>query len=296
MGGWLKEPLLHFLVAGGVLFGGYAWLNPPAPKGDAGARQVRIGEGEVGWLVETWSRQWGRAPTSEELRGLVAALLKEEVLSREAREMRLDDGDTIVRRRLAQKMEFLLQDTARIPEPTEADLRKLYDAHPERFRAARRVSLAHVYFSPQRRQDAAADARRALQALAAAKAVDAAALGDPSMLGPDLREEDERAVAAMFGPDFAAKVVELEPGAWHGPIASSYGMHLVRVSEAMPARARPFEDVRPELLELWRDEQRRLTEDAYLRRLTEKYDIVLDERVRAAVGPGPVFPGSGAPQ
>ena len=109
---WLKEPLLHFLVAGGVLFGAYAWLNHGAPENSAGV--VRITASEVAWLKETWARQWQRAPDDRELQGLVADYLREELLAREARAMGLDEGDTIVRRRLAQKMTFLLEDTARI--------------------------------------------------------------------------------------------------------------------------------------------------------------------------------------
>ena len=91
------------------------------------------------WLTETWVRQWHREPTAEELRVLVSNLLKEELLSREAREMRLDEGDTIVRRRLAQKLEFLLRDTAKLVEPTEIELRSLYDAAPDAYRTEPRV-------------------------------------------------------------------------------------------------------------------------------------------------------------
>jgi hypothetical protein len=137
---WLKEPFLHFLVGGAILFGAHAWLNPADPEAGSPARE----------------------PTPDELRVLVASLLKEELLSREARELRLDEHDTIVRRRLAQKLEFMLQDTARTPEPTEEDLRRLYEASPEAYRTDPRVSFEHVYFSPARRKDAAKDAAEAL--------------------------------------------------------------------------------------------------------------------------------------
>src|SRR5262245_36918741 len=143
---WLKDPLLHFLVGGGVLFAAYAWLNSVTPPTATTPRQVRIGDGEVRWLTETWMRQWHREPTRDELRGLVSNLVKEELLSREARELRLDEGDTIVRRRLAQKLEFLLQDTARLAEPTEDELRRLYEASPEAYRDEPRVSFTQIYF------------------------------------------------------------------------------------------------------------------------------------------------------
>ena len=116
---WLQEPLLHFLVGGAILFGIHAWVNPGSADSDTASRQIRIGAGEVRWLAETWERQWRRPPTQEELNGLVSNLLREELLAHEAKELRLDENDTIVRRRLAQKLEFMIQDTARLAEPTE---------------------------------------------------------------------------------------------------------------------------------------------------------------------------------
>jgi hypothetical protein len=285
----LREPLLHFLVAGGLLFGVYAWINPSDlyARGTE-ARQVRIGEGEVRWLVETWSRQWRRAPTPDELRSLVSELLKEEILSREAREMRLDEGDTIVRRRLAQKLDFLLRDTARLAEPKEDELWRLYNAHPERFQAAARVSFTQIYFSPQRRKHAAGDAKTALERLSGTKLVDAATLGDPSLVEPTVRDADERAIAAAFGPGFAKAVLALAPGAWHGPIESGYGVHLVRVTQAAPLQPLPFEEVKAQLLELWREQQHRETEERYIRRVMDKYEVVIDDSVRSIIGPLPI--------
>jgi hypothetical protein len=99
----LREPLLHFLLIGGLLFATYSWLRRGACD-DTAPAGVRITASEVAWLKETWSRQWQREPTREELRGLATEFLKEELLAREARAMRLDENDTIVRRRLAQKV------------------------------------------------------------------------------------------------------------------------------------------------------------------------------------------------
>jgi len=285
MKGWLKDPLLHFLAAGALLFGAYAWLNPSAPNSDPGARQVRIGAGEVKWLAETWVRQWGRAPTQEELGGLVTSLLKEELLSREAREMRLDENDTIVRRRLAQKLEFLVQDTARLAEPTEDALRRLYADHPDRFFTEARVSFTQIYFSRERRRDAATDAAAALARLSVAAAPDPAALGDRLLLDGEHADVDRQTVAGAFGPEFARAVFALAPGAWHGPIASGYGLHLVRVASLEPARRRDFAEARPQVLELWREQRQREGEDRLFAGLLEKYDVVIDDSVKPLVGP-----------
>jgi len=280
---WFGEPLLHFLAAGALLFGAYAWLDRAAPAAEP--REVRIGAGEIRWLTETWARQWGRQPTSDELGMLVTNLLKEELLAREARELRLDENDTIVRRRLAQKLEFLVQDTARLAEPTEHDLRRFHAAHPDRYATAARVTFTQVYFSRERREDAAKDAGAALAKLSAAAPPDPAALGDRLLLDAEFAGVDQGAVAGAFGSDFARAVFALEPGGWHGPIASGYGVHLVRVARAEPARRREFAEVRAQVLEHWREERQRESEARFFAALLEKYDVVIDERVKPLVGP-----------
>lgn len=274
---WLREPLLHFLIAGGVLFAVYAWSNPST--GDflrPESRQVRIGEGEVRWLVEMWSRQWQREPTPDELRGLVTGLLKEELLSREARELKLDEGDTIVRRRLAQKMEFLVQDTARLAEPGEEELRRFFEASRERYQTPPRISFAQIFFKTE------AGARQGLEQI---RTRSAAGLGDPTLLEREHLRVDERDLTGIFGPEFAGKVFAFEPGLWHGPVASGYGFHLVRIDGRETLKPREFDEVRAQVLdERMRVEQARAREK-FLDGLLKKYDVVVDASIKPLIGP-----------
>jgi PPIC-type PPIASE domain len=295
LGRVLRDPLLHFLALGALLFGGYALLHRGPAHPDT-ARQVVIGAGEVRWLTETWSRQWRREPTPEELRDLIAGLVREELLARAAREMRLEQDDVIVRRRLAQKVEFVLRDTAVDREPTEAELQRFYAEHPERFRVEARRSFTQVLFSSSR-PDARRDAMRALHRLLTGPPPATDAWGDPQLLPEGLRDADERTVQSAFGPEFAREVFLLESGRWSGPIASPYGQHLVRVEAASPARQPDLADVRGEVLELWRAARGREREARYLADLGARYGVVLDDAVRRMLGPLPVTPpiGTDAP-
>ena len=280
----LQEPLLHFVLIGAVLFGAYAWRNRGAADENK-PRQVRISEGDVQWLKETWARQWQREPTREELRGLVTEFLKEELLAREAREMGLDQNDTFVRRRLAQKVEFLVQDTSRLVEPTEDDLRRFYAAHPERFSEPARRSFTHLYFSREHRKDAVADARAVLDQLShSPTAARPSELGDRLLLDSEFQVVDSQAVAGQFGEKFSSAVFALPPGAWHGPIESGYGLHLVRVSAQTPARLREFAEVRAQVLDRWRDQRQREDNEKYFAALLKKYDVVVDASVKPLVG------------
>jgi parvulin-like peptidyl-prolyl isomerase len=287
----LKEPLLHFLVIGAVLFGAYAWLN--RDRNDAVVPQVRVAAGDVQWLTDTFALERQRAPTEEELRALVRGFVKEELLARQAQELGLDKDDIVVRRRLAQKMTFLLQDNSARATPSDADLHRLYEAQRGQTQAEARtlftrpkISFTQIFFSRDKRADAAADARAALAQLAQGDAgAPTAALGDRASLKSELHNADERAVANQFGAKFAARVFALEPGPWQGPIESSQGFHLVRVTELAPAQLRPFEEVREQLVELWHEQSQRENEERYFVHLLKKYRLVPDESVKALVEP-----------
>jgi parvulin-like peptidyl-prolyl isomerase len=288
---FLEEPLLHFLVIGAVLFGAYAWLNRDGS--DAGVRQVRVAESDVRWLEETFVLQWQREPTEEELRALVRDFVKEELLARQARELGLDKDDIVVRRRLAQKMTLLLQDDSRRAAPSDDDLHRLYEARrsqaasePRTLFTRPRISFTHIFFSRDQRADAAADARQALRELSRPDATaPAAAFGDRVSIKSEFRNADERAVTNQFGAKFAAKVFELAPGPWQGPIESTQGLHLVRITELVPAQLRPFDEIREELVELWHEQSQRESEERDFVGLLKKYQVVPDESVKTLLGP-----------
>ncbi len=281
---WLNEPLLHFLVLGALLFGVYGWLH----RGQAGSwdngAPVRITSREMAFLAETWERQHQRPPTREELHALAAGYLKEELLGREARAMGLDQDDLVIRRRLAQKVEFVVKDTSRLTAPTDDDLHRFYEANLGSFQARAHVSFTQVFFDPEKRRDAAADAKAAHAALSRGAAV-SGNIGDPLPLGGELTDEDRQAVAGQFGDQFADAVFALKPGGWNGPITSSFGLHLVRVTDARPARQLEFSEVEPQVRERWRDEHQRKADEQYFASLLKKYHVVVDEDVEPLVGP-----------
>jgi hypothetical protein len=278
----LREPLLQFLVAGGVLFSGYAWLNQGAADATVGDQSpVRIGSGELRWLRETFSSQSLRAPTSVEMDGLVETLVAEELLAREARVMGLDRGDTIVRRRLAQKLEFFVADTTRIAEPGDPELRAFYEVHRDLYQSEPKLSFEQVYFSAHQRLQPVSDAVAALTMVSSGRG-DAGSLdGDPLPLERVFTEVDQRSLSGLFGADFASAVFTLPTAAWEGPVKSAFGFHLVRVTSRTAAARRPFEEVRTSVLEDWRRTTGAQTKLAYLAKLRDKYGVVIEDQRKA---------------
>ena len=283
----LKEPLFHFLLLGALLFCAYAWLNRGAfARQGNDADTVRITTNEVAWLAKSWVIQRQTQPTHDELRGLVTEYLKEELLAREARAMGLDQDDLVVRRRLAQKLQFLVQDTSQSAEPTDEDLRRIYEANPDQFQIKAHISFTQVFFSRDTRSDAARDAKAALAELShSPSGTLPTQLGDRLPLETEVVREDEQTVAGQFGDPFAKAVFALRPGAWQGPIESAYGLHLVRVSDVEPAKRREFAEVKAQILYDWHDQRQREDEDKYYAALLKKYTVVVDESVKPLVGP-----------
>ena len=235
---WLREPLLHFLLAGLALFAVYRALHSSPVQPDDGKRIV-ITEDDLRQVQIAWRAQWQRFPTPEEMRGLVDSKIREEILYREAVALGLDKGDTIVKRRLAQKIEFLADDISSLREPRIDELKAWFDTNQARFASPALVSFHHVYFSPDRRgAHAREDALGGLRRLAAGSSANLDTLkelADPFMFQDYYGERSLDQVANIFGTEFAKSLFALRPGTWQGPVESGLALQLrcLRVSESM---------------------------------------------------------------
>jgi hypothetical protein len=200
--------------------------------------------------------------------------------------MGLGENDTIIRRRLAQKLKFLVEDTARLIEPGEAELRAYYEANAALYQPFARLTFKQIYFNPERRKDPVSDAHAALARLSDTgnHNIEAAA-GDRFLLDRQFADVDEQSVSAVFGPEFSRTVFALEAGEWRGPVKSGYGDHLVFVVAKTPAKNRAFEEVRDRVLEEWRAEQQQAVNLDYVDRLREKYGVVFDDSAKALLSP-----------
>ena len=269
---FLREPLVHFLVLGAGIF----LLAALVGESDQDQPdQIVVSVGQIDRLVETWQRTWQRPPTQVELEGLVEDHIREEILYREAIAMGLDRDDTIIRRRLRQKMEFLPQDLVDQVEPTDAELRTYLRENADAYQVETRVSFQHIYLNLERRGTAAeGDARRLLADLKAnGGPVEPAVLSDPILLPYDLESLSESEVARLFGQEFASRLIEIAPGDWTGPLGSSYGLHLVRVREGLPARVPGLSEVRKAVERDWQFMRRQELDDQFFRSLKERYAI-----------------------
>lgn len=270
----LREPLVHFLALGAMLFLFFEWQGG---AGGPGSTRIVVTPGLVQHLASGFARTWQRPPTPAELKGLVDEHVKEEIAVREAAAMGLDRDDTVVRRRLRQKLEFLVEEQEAEAPPTEAELRRWLERHPQAFQAEPQVALKQVFVSPQRQGAAARlEAERLLARLRAAPGTSFQELGDPSMLPAELPLGPLSEVARTFGQGFAERVAALPTGEWSGPVESGYGLHLVlvteRVAPPLPALAEVRALVEREVLA----ERRKAQLEALYERLLARYTVTIE--------------------
>ena len=267
-----REPLWQFIAIGSAIFLLYTEV---APKD----HRITISQAHVEGLRQDHLRRTGFPPTPEEESALIERLFQDEVLLREALRIGLDQGDPIVRRRLLQKMGFLVENLNPVPEPTEAELREHFQRHGERFAQEGRVSLVHIFLVPDRSGAApATEAQRILDKLSAG--MDPGDLGDPFIHGSRFVQRTDMELAAIFGTSFAAGLKDLQEGVWCGPMESSYGFHLVRITSRTEPRKPTFAEVRPQVLQRLKAIRQEEATRAAIRRLSDRYEIRLEEGVR----------------
>ena len=269
----LKEPIVPFLMVGAGLFAVQPWISPQA--GDATA-EIVVSDEQAAVMVQAFARTWQRPPSQEELERLFDDHVRTEVLVREAMALGLDRNDTIVRRRLRQKMEFVSDGEAQLSPPSDQQLQRHLDTHAERFRRDPRVSFEQVFLDPARRgaqlnRDAAALKTTLNRSGVVA---DPASLGDPlAMAGARWSQESRQELVAQFGSAFTDALLQQPLGTWVGPLASAYGMHLVRVSAVTPGTLPDLAEVRQAVAADWQQTQvQRQQEDLY-RDLLVKYTV-----------------------
>ena len=268
----LKEPLLHFLLIGVVLFVFVAWSG--ARSGTGGAAIV-VTNAQIELLAANYAKAWGRPPTEDELRGLIDDRVQEEIAVREAMAAGLDRDDTIIRRRLRQKFEVMAEEQDAHEAPTEADLSRYLAKHADRFTSSATVSFDQTVVDVA---GPAADGERAA-ALAKTKILqgaDPAKLGRMSMLPSHVDSTRLDLVAREFGTAFAESLAKLPTNEWTGPVRSAFGTHLVRVTAYAPGTLPPLETVRAAVAREWENERRLAARTESYRKLRERYRVVIE--------------------
>jgi len=293
-----REPLVHFLLIGAGLFLLFGWRGGPAslPGGQAGPQSAKIvvTQGDVDQLVGTFTRTWQRPPTEEEVKGLIESFVRDEIYYREAVAAGLDRDDSVIRRRMRQKMEFIFEDITAQTEPTEEELLAYMKTHPDSYRIDPQIAFRQVYVNAAKRgKNAEADARQILAQLNAG--IDPDTVGDPILLDAKITLSPLWDIRKQFGEEFSRNLLERKSGTWEGPVRSGFGLHLVLVTKRVGGHLPELKEVREMVKRDWTFERQKERKEAAYAKLRERY-VVIVEKTKADNKTASTVAGGGARQ
>jgi hypothetical protein len=281
----LKEPLVHFLVLGLIIFAVYHALNR---SNEQEPDKIVVTQARIEQLAGLFAKTWQRPPIAAELKGLIDDYVKEEILYREALALGLDNDDTVIRRRLRQKMEFLSDTVIGALNPTDEELETYLKSNMSKFELDPQIAFEQVFLNPERRGDQIEeDAASILEALNTNASADAAKLGDATLLPLELDLTSATRISQTFGPQFVKAIDQLAPGAWGAPIKSTFGTHLVRVNKREPGRVPALNEVRAAVKREWATEQRKKLEDKRFAELLKRYDVSIERQLNSTTSAEP---------
>ena len=243
---FLREPLLHFIVIGGLFFLIYTLVNDP---GENSTDTIFITPERISQIATEYNGVWNRMPTDEELDNLIKEEVRSEVYYRDALALGLDKNDAIVRRRLRQKMEFLTDTGVYLQEPSAGELEAYFAANEQYYRSDPRLAFEQIYLGESPPEDTVS---QILKTLLSEPAMDPSTLGQRTLLPAQLKLSQPDAIDSVFGKGFYSQIAQLAPGEWDGPVTSVYGTHLIRTLDDQPARMPPLEEVRNSVQRDWR--------------------------------------------
>jgi PPIC-type PPIASE domain len=275
----LKEPLLHFLLIGAALFLLFGWKGNPTvlPGGQSGAPEAKIAisRDAINQLTTQFRKTWQRPPTQEEVTSLIEELVRNEIYYREAVAIGLDRDDDVLKRRLRQKMEFILEDISSRAEPSDTDLVVFMKKHPDKYLVDPQLLFRQVYVNDDKRgKKAESDARGILAQLTTG--TDPDTVGDTFLLEPSTRLSPLWDISKQYGEQFSKGLLRLQTGKWAGPVRSGFGLHLVFVEQRIGGHLPELKEVREAVKRDWTFDRQKELKDAAYAKLRERYAVTVE--------------------
>lgn len=257
---FLREPLLWFFIIGAILFTADDYFSGQSDR-------VVVDELVRERLNKLWQVQTGNPATKDELDSLVQNWIREEVLFREALRLGLDRDDSIVRRRLVQKLGFLVEEVEAEDDQRQA-VQQYYDDNIEKYSLAARYSFSQIFFSDASRS---VEIRSKLE-----QGEDWRDLSETSMLSDSYVTRNEKEITAIFGRSFAGYLYSFVLEKWVGPVRSSFGFHLIRLNRILPRESTPLVHIESKVFADYLQYRREVVIEEYYQGLLGKYEIVIE--------------------
>ena len=267
---FIREPLVHFVLVAVAIFVAYGWLSDRKASDE---QTILVTASDIDRMAALFATEAGGLPSEQDMRAMISDHIEQQALAREARRLGLAQGDTVVERRLAQKMSFMITDMEAATSPEPGELENWFEQNQELFIEPDRMSFQHVFFA--RADDPRLDeTQQALQG----EPETWRALGDPFMLQRAYSELPPREIARLFGTEFANQILQLpgEPEVWSTPVQSALGTHLVRIIGRREGGLPELESIRDRVQTRWQEDKSRAQAREAIGTIVDRYDVEIE--------------------
>lgn len=265
----VREPITWFVLLGGLVFALDQFT------GETPELEITVDQALRERLSMVWQASYGRPPNPDELRGIINEHLVEEMLYREALSLGLDEQDQIIRRRLAQKIRFLSEDSLLLDKPSEEALREWFVERQEDYARVPTISFHHIYINPEAQgPNLEQKLKEVSQRLAEPAQSQSPPIGDLFLLPNAYNQAPLHRVANDLGSSFVSVLESLPVRRWSQPIESAYGLHFVWIQHRNEGAIPEFDEVLEELSKDYERAQREAANEAFIERLAQKYQVI----------------------
>lgn len=283
----VREPIFHFLLVGALLYLAYQLLNPAATD-NYNDNTIVINDSVLKNMLNVRNKRSegefdvdaALAALDEKEKGvLVNEYVEEEALYRMALELGLNENDFIIKRRMIQKLSFLLEDlnTGKI-DTSNDNLLAYYKTNSEEFKTDDKISFAHVYLSSdQHGENTITKAESTLKLLnnKHLEISEALSHGDRFPLSHKYTKITPTQSRSHFGIKFSDSLFKLEPeDYWQGPIESGYGYHLVYINSKESGYIPSFESIRDFVANSYTYREKQRLNKLSRQSIIEKYSVL----------------------
>ena len=269
----LREPLIHFIGLGALIFGYYSFVNADSDSEDS--FEIRLDESDINRIKSAYELSWSQTPDSTTLARLIEDEVRSEILSREAKRLNLHHNDEIIRRRLVQKYEFLIGDVANGAQPTSEEIESFYESNIERYKSEPTYSFYHFYFKDKPNRNAkesyeltALDDKRVMEVLNKMEH------HDPLHVPKFQNKKTILALNKTLGNDFSETLLNHKKMGWvETAIQSGFGYHLVYITDYQESETIPLEQIKSKVIKDWKDRQGTDFKNRLYENLKDEYDV-----------------------
>jgi hypothetical protein len=266
-----KEPLLHFLFISTLFFLIFDVLNPSKDSNSV----INISKGRIEQLHARFQKTWQRSPSDEELAALIRDYALDEIYNLEARALGLDNNDAVIKRRLRQKMEFMLQDTI-LDKPSQSEIKNFYQDNRAKYLKESRYSFEQIFISLNRNKE---DLNTIIEKQKIKIALGDKPTGDITLLPKFLVSIFESDIERKFGIDFLDALTKLETDNWQGPVRSGLGLHFVNITSLEKGLLPELDKVYDKVIDDMKYQQKHAAKIDFEKILFERYEILIEGEI-----------------